>query len=143
MPLFKKKKAEPKEGDEENMPTEAEKRMTSNTENLLVMTRREATEKLQQAQKAERTYKNRKRAGSGRESFKACKDHFKAAARELKLGFVTLFRAIKAVPNIVGDKQNERRRSRALASRKKLEEQLAKTEALEAEKGAEAKESSA
>ncbi|VUC28253.1 unnamed protein product [Clonostachys rosea] len=143
MPLFKKKKAEPKEGDDENMPTEAEKRLTSNTEALLVMTRRDATEKLQQAQKAERTYKNRKRAGGGRESFKASRDHFKAAARELKLAFTTLFRGVKAVPNIVGDKKDQRRRSRMQASRKKLEEQLAKTEGLDAEGGAAAKESSA
>lgn len=129
MALFGKKKAEKKEEEGEEPITDEEKaknRGTSNTEALLVMTRQNATQQLQQAHKAEKSYKNKKRAASARENFKACKEHFKTAAKEFKAAFATFFRAIGSIGYVFGDKKDERRRNRAQAQRKKLEERLAK-----------------
>ena len=129
MPILKSTKKEEKATEPASAtPAEEEKTRpgTSGTEVLLVSTRREAAQKFQKAQRAETTYRSKKRATAARRDFKEAKGHFKDSARSFKLGAKMLFGSVKSIPYIMGQKKDERRRARAAASKKKLEEQLAK-----------------
>lgn len=99
---------------------------TSGTEMLLVSNRREASKQLQKAQKAEQTYKAKKRASAARKDFQSARQHFKESAQHFKAGFAMIISSIKSLPYMYSDKMEDRRRTRAMASRKKLEERLAK-----------------
>lgn len=132
MPLFSSsRKEKSKDSEEPTTPTgtdeEPKRPGTSGTENLLMTSRRQAAQEFQKAQKAEQNYRSKKRATVARKNYHDAKGHFKESGRHLKLGFKMLSGAVKAIPYIFAEKKEERRRARAAASRKRLEEQLAKT----------------
>lgn len=130
MPLFsssRKEKSKDAEGVTTATDEEPKRPGTSGTENLLMTSRRQAAQEFQKAQKAEQTYRSKKRATVARKNYHDAKGHFKESGRHFKLGFKMLSGAIKSIPYIFAEKKEERRRARAVASRKRLEEQLAKT----------------
>lgn len=140
MPLFGSSRKEKSKGSEEpTTPTEVEPKRpgTSGTENILMTSRRQAAQEFQKAQKAEQNYRSKKRATVARKNYHEAKAHFKESGHHFKLGFKMLSGAVKAIPYIFAEKKEERRRVRAAASRKRLEERLAKTP--EGEKVPEAK----
>ena len=99
---------------------------TSGTENLLVTSRREARQHYQKAQRAEHSYRAKKRATAARRDFQDAKGHFKESARHFKTGIKLLFGAVKSAPYILGQKRDEQRKARASAAKTKLEKRLAK-----------------
>lgn len=130
MPLFSSsRKEKSKDTEEPTTPTEEEPKRpgTSGTENLLMSSRKQAAQEFQKAQKAEQTYRSKKRATVARRNYHDAKGHFKESSHHFKLGFKMLSGAVKAVPYIFAEKKEERRRAKATAERKRLEERLAKT----------------
>lgn len=128
MPLFSMAREGKVKDPQTSTPVEEEKPRpgTSGTEALLVTNRREARQHYQNAQRAEHSYRAKKRATAARNDFQDAKDHFKESARHFKTGVGMIFGAVKSIPYIYGQKQDERRKARAAASKKKLEERLAK-----------------
>jgi hypothetical protein len=132
MPLFSStssRKDTHKDSGEPRTPAEEEPKRpgTSGTENLLMTSRRQAAQEFQKAQKAEQTYRSKKRATVARKNYHDAKEHFKECGRHLRLGMKMMLGAVKSIPYIFAEKKDERRRARATASRKRLEERLAKT----------------
>lgn len=122
-----KAKAEP-EDSTPSTPVQEEKPRpgTSGTEALLVTNRREAAQHYQKAQRAEHSYRAKKRATAARRDYHDAKGHFKESARHFKTGAKMMFGAIKCFPYIFGEKNEERRKKKTMAERKRLEEQLAR-----------------
>ncbi|KKA26477.1 hypothetical protein TD95_003738 [Thielaviopsis punctulata] len=113
---------------------------TSGTENLLMMTRREAATQLKRAARAETEYVTRKRADRGRVSLSEAKSHYGQAFHHLGQGIKKTFIGIKSVRYIFGEKKStiQQKRSKkqakkAARQRKKLEEKLARQENLAAD----------
>ncbi|KAI0484660.1 hypothetical protein GGR56DRAFT_669194 [Xylariaceae sp. FL0804] len=109
---------------------------TSGTEHLLVTNRRQASENLARATRAERAYRNRKQATLARANFEATKSHFRAVGTHLRLGCGGLLSAARAVPHLVGERRENRRRTadarrrqRHLEQKRRLEEELARQSA--------------
>lgn len=129
MPLLSSRREKSKELEEPAAPAEEEPKRpgTSGTENLLMTSRRHAAQEFQKAQKAEQTYRSKKRATVARKNYHEARAHFKECGRHFKLGATMTAGAVKAIPYIFAEKKEERRRVRAMASRKRLEEKLAKT----------------
>jgi hypothetical protein len=128
MPLFGRE-TKNKNNDTESPPSAEEEKArpgTSGTEMLLVSNRREASKQLEKAQRAENTYKAKKRASAARKDFQSARQHFKESAQHFKAGFAMIISSIKSLPYMYSDKMEARKRDRAMASRKKLEERLAK-----------------
>lgn len=130
MPLFGMAR-EPKNKNkaaEASPPTEEDKPRpgTSGTEMLLTSNRREASKQFQKAQRAENTYKAKKRASAARRDFQSAQHHFRESARHLKAAASMTLASIKAVPYMFREKTEERRRARNAATKKKLEERLAR-----------------
>lgn len=92
-----------------------------------MISRRQAAEEFQKAQKAEQIYLSKKRATVARKNYHEARGHFKECSRHFKLGATMTAKAVKAIPYIFAEKKEEHRRVRAMASRKRLEEKLAKT----------------
>ncbi|KAH7328267.1 hypothetical protein B0I35DRAFT_473002 [Stachybotrys elegans] len=112
---------------------EAARPGTSGTENLLMTTRQEASQQFQKAARAERAYRAKKRATAARDSFRDARGHLKQTFHHLGQFFVTLGRCVAALPYMVGEKREQRRKEadakkkqRAIAQKKKWEEKLAK-----------------
>ncbi|KAH9887759.1 hypothetical protein F4778DRAFT_786134 [Xylariomycetidae sp. FL2044] len=106
---------------------------TSGTENLLITNRRQASENFARAQRAEKAYRAKKHASLARQRLDETKGHFREALSHLKQGFGGLLSVVKAVPYLVGEKREARRRKaearrrqRHLEQKKKLEEELAR-----------------
>jgi hypothetical protein len=154
MPLYKnmaRPTKDPKEakGKESEKPlpepsSEAQRPGTSGTEMLLTTNRRRASEKFQQAQRAERTYKAKKRSQIARVDAVDARMHFKEAARHLGIGLKMTFSVVTKTPYFFAVKTEERRakseeeRKKKSAERKKrLEEALARENALESDDGLE------
>ncbi|KAH8880619.1 hypothetical protein GQ53DRAFT_773947 [Thozetella sp. PMI_491] len=131
------KDTEAASGSDKPLPDPSSQRPgTSGTEALLVTNRRQASAKFQAAQKAERTYKAKKRATAARANFGEAKTHFKQAGSHLKKGFSLSFNVVRSAPYFVGEKldarqekASESKKLKALEKRKKLEQQLAKENA--------------
>ncbi|KFA67714.1 hypothetical protein S40285_00908 [Stachybotrys chlorohalonatus IBT 40285] len=125
MPLFSKSShpvdsADPNHGGEK--PLSEPRPGTSGTEALLVSNRRQASHQFQRAQRVERAYRARKRATAARRDYQVARDHFKEALRHMREGLVVVGRCARALPYVVGEKK----RQRALARKKRLEEKLAR-----------------
>lgn len=102
---------------------------TSGTEMFLTSNRLEASKQFEKAQKAEQTYRAKKRATAARTGFQSAKRHFKESGRHLKAAITMTFASIKSLPYMLSDRKEERRRARQAAKRKKLEEHLARQSA--------------
>lgn len=117
----------------ESIPPPLARPGTSGTENLLMTNRRQASQQFQKAQRAERAYRAKKRATAARQGFNDARGHFSESLSHFKQGVKMLFRVVKSVPYIYGEKREQQRREadqkrkmRALAKKKKLEEKLAR-----------------
>ncbi|KAK9420634.1 hypothetical protein SUNI508_00725 [Seiridium unicorne] len=106
---------------------------TSGTENLLITNRRQASEQFIKAQRAEKAYRAKKQATLARHNYNETKAHFKESASHFKLGVKGLISVVRAIPHLIGEKREERRkqaeakrRQRDLEKKKKLEDALAR-----------------
>lgn len=106
---------------------------TSGTENLLMTTRRQASEQFKKAERAERAYLAKKNASRARQNYNETKTHFKAAFSHFGQGCKGIFSVIRAAPYLVSEKKEARRKKREAAQRerdlkrkRKLEEALAR-----------------
>lgn len=123
----------PSEKSFEEKPLPVPRPGTSGTENLLITNRRQASEQFIKAQRAEKAYRAKKHASLARHNYNETKAHFRESFSHLKLGVRGLFSVIKAIPHLIGEKQESRRkaadakkRQRDLEKKKKLEEALAR-----------------
>lgn len=120
--------------DTEKPPSERSERPgTSGTENLLITSRRQASEQYIKAQRAEKAYRSKKHATLARHNYNETKGHFKEAGSHFILALKGTMSVIKGVPHLFGEKQEDRRRKaeakkreRHMEQKKKLEEALAK-----------------
>lgn len=108
---------------------------TSNTANVLLSTRQQASENYLKAQQAERAYVTRKKVTAARANYENTTTHFKEGFKHLAKGIKGLFSAIAAIPWLISERKEKRRlaqqeamRKRNLEKKKKLEEELAKHE---------------
>ncbi|RYP21786.1 hypothetical protein DL765_002011 [Monosporascus sp. GIB2] len=108
---------------------------TSGTENLLITNRRQASEQLARARRAEEAYRARKHAALARQHYDETRSHFREAASHLRLGLRGVLAVVRGVPYLVREKREERRRKvdarqrqRALEKKRRLEEALAREE---------------
>jgi hypothetical protein len=106
---------------------------TSGTEILLVSDRRTASAKYQAAQRAEQSYKAKKRSAGAAQHRTDAKDHFRASAHHLKEGIKSSWKIIAAIPWMMKGYKEERlakkeknARERDLVKKKKLEERIAR-----------------
>lgn len=82
---------------------------TSGTELALTSDRRAASEHLQAARKAERSYKAHKRATAARKDYAEAKRHLGLAFRHLGLGVRLVVGVVGGVPSVVRDRGERRR----------------------------------
>lgn len=122
-------------------PLPSERPGTSGTENLLITSRRQASEQYIKAQRAENAYRAKKHATLARHNYNETKGHFKEAGSHFILALKGTVSVVKGVPYLFREKQEDRRRQadakkreRHMEQKKKLEEALAK-EAGENEEG--------
>lgn len=115
---------------------------TSGTEMALMTSRRRASEKYQQAQRAERTYVAKKRSAIARADRAEAKLHFREAGRHFKLAVRMYLSALKNARYSFSEKgearrakADEARRKKALDKKKKLEEALARETAAASDAG--------
>jgi hypothetical protein len=108
---------------------------TSGTETLLVTNRRQARQQFEKAQRAEHSYRAKKRATAARRDFQDAKGHFKESGRHFRTGVKLAFGAVKSIPYICGQKHDERRKARAAAAKAKLEKKLAEQSRDDADAG--------
>ncbi|RYP54869.1 hypothetical protein DL768_000433 [Monosporascus sp. mg162] len=108
---------------------------TSGTENLLITNRRQASQQLARARRAEEAYRARKHAALARQNYDETRNHFREAASHLRLGLRGVVAVIRGIPYLVREKREERRRKddarqrqRALEKKRRLEEALAREE---------------
>ncbi|KAK6827874.1 hypothetical protein PG990_009514 [Apiospora arundinis] len=113
---------------------------TSGTENVLITNRRQASEQFQKAQRAEKAYRAKKHATAARENYNETKAHFAEARTHFAQGCKGIFAVVRAVPYLVSEKREARRRARDAARRqrdlerkKKLEEALARQHTADSE----------
>lgn len=106
---------------------------TSGTENMLMTTRREASEQFAKAQKAERAYRSKKQATLARQNYNETKEHFREGFSHLGQGIKGIFAVLMSIPYLISEKREQRRkagdakrRQRDLERKKKLEEALAR-----------------
>ncbi|KAI1845816.1 hypothetical protein JX265_000005 [Neoarthrinium moseri] len=106
---------------------------TSGTENILITNRKEAMEQFAKAQRAEKVWRAKKQATAARENYTETKTHFRECFSHFKLAFTGLFAVMLAIPHLIRDKKEQRRkkadaarRARDLERKKKLEEALAR-----------------
>jgi hypothetical protein len=123
---------------------------TSGTEILLVTDRRTASAKYQAAQRAEQSYKAKKRSAGAAQHRTDAKDHFRASAHHLEEGMKRSWKIITAVPWMMRGWKEERlakkeknARERDLVKKKKLEERIARQVQRDIEKEREKEEEAA
>jgi hypothetical protein len=152
MPLFnmaKNKKVAKIPDDGKPLPEEPEVERpgtagTTGTEMMLTTNRRNASHQYQAAQRAENTYKAKKRSAGARQHGSNAKSHFRKSAHHLKECVKSFGSMIGSIPWMFRGWQESRReaeqkksKERDLKKKKKLEEKLAKSEAdAESEKDA-------
>ncbi len=109
------------------------RRKSSGTINLLVETRRQASDDYERAQRAERAYRMRKNATIARTTLRETKTHFSQGFEHLGQGFKGLLAVVRAAPYLMGErreiwrrKAEARKRMRAEDMRKRLDEKLAR-----------------
>ncbi|KAI1360092.1 hypothetical protein F5Y08DRAFT_55703 [Xylaria arbuscula] len=115
-------------------PVRTHKRPKSaGTINLLVETRRQASDDYARAQRAEKSYRMRKNATIARTTLRETKSHFSQGFKHLGQGFKGLFAVTRAVPYLLGERQDAwrrkseaKKRMRAEDMRKKLDDKLAR-----------------
>ena len=110
-----------------------ERKKSTGTINLLVATRRQASDDYARAQRAEKSYRMRKNATIARTTLRETKTHFSQGFEHLKEGFKGLFAIARATPYLLGErreiwrrKSEAKKRIRAEDMRKKLDEKLAR-----------------
>ncbi|KAI1260437.1 hypothetical protein F5Y18DRAFT_432201 [Xylariaceae sp. FL1019] len=99
---------------------------STGTINLLVETRRQASDQYMRAQRAETAYRTRKNATIARTTLNETKTHFKEGFSHFGAGFRGLFSVLRATPYLVGERCEQRRRKRDAQKRKRAEEQRKK-----------------
>ncbi|KAF2970722.1 hypothetical protein GQX73_g2773 [Xylaria multiplex] len=109
------------------------RRKSTGTINLLVETRRQASDEYMRAQRAEKAYRTRKNATIARTTLRETKTHFREGFEHLGQGFKGLFAVARAAPYLVGErreiwrrKADAKKRLRAEEMRTKLEKKLAR-----------------
>lgn len=122
---------------------------TSGTEALLITNRRRASAKYQKAQRAERTYKTKKRSAIARADWADARQHFSQTKHHLGEGVRLAFRVVRSVPYIIGERRDasskrraEKKREREQEKQRRREERWADdgTNASRSEEGGEANE---
>ncbi|KAK4238183.1 hypothetical protein C8A03DRAFT_15324 [Achaetomium macrosporum] len=108
---------------------------TSGTEAALKITRRRASQKLRQAERAERLYRAKKRSAATRANYADAKDHLRQAKEHFKLGFKLLVAVVKGVPYVLREKhevkrlkKEEEKRKKVMEMKQRLDEKLAGAE---------------
>ncbi|KAK2071135.1 hypothetical protein P8C59_005584 [Phyllachora maydis] len=106
---------------------------TSGTEMALVTNRQQASQRLAQAQQAERSYRARKRAAAGRAHWAEAKQHLAEGTRHLRAACRLGASAVASVRYMASEKLDRRRRhvadvkrKRVAEKRRRLEERLAR-----------------
>jgi hypothetical protein len=106
---------------------------TTGTEAFLTTNRRQASHNFQRAQRAERAYRARKRAGAARDGYREAGSHFKESGRQFWLGVRKTFGVVKSIPYVLGEKKEQRRKGaevkrkeKAMKKKAELEERLAR-----------------
>ncbi|KAI0532004.1 hypothetical protein GGR58DRAFT_507869 [Xylaria digitata] len=129
---------------EEPLPGHGRRKSTG-TINLLVETRRQASDEYMRAQRAEKAYRTRKNATIARTTLRETKTHFREGFEHLGQGFKGLFAVARAAPYLVGErreiwrrKADAKKRLRAEEMRNKLEKKLAREYADDERDGEEA-----
>ncbi|KAI0977618.1 hypothetical protein F4678DRAFT_20062 [Xylaria arbuscula] len=117
---------------EEPLPNHIRKKSTG-TINLLIETRRQASDDYLRAQRAEKAYRMRKNATIARTNLRETKTHFREGFEHLGKGIQGLLAVIRAAPYLVGERQEiwrrksqAKKRVRAEDMRKKLDEKLSR-----------------
>ncbi|KAK0718344.1 hypothetical protein B0T26DRAFT_619611, partial [Lasiosphaeria miniovina] len=82
---------------------------TAGTEAALETDRRRASERLRQAQQAERAYKAAKRSATAHANFSEARVHFRQAGHHLRRGVSLTFSVVRNVPYILRGKRDHRR----------------------------------
>ncbi|KAI1299468.1 hypothetical protein F5Y03DRAFT_250626 [Xylaria venustula] len=120
------------ENAEETLTNHKRKKSTG-TINLLIETRRQASDDYLRAQRAEKAYRMRKNATIARTNLRETKTHFSQGFEHLGKGFKGLLAVIRAAPYLVGERQEiwrrksqAKKRIRAEDMRKKLDEKLSR-----------------
>ncbi|TGJ84269.1 hypothetical protein E0Z10_g4486 [Xylaria hypoxylon] len=108
------------------------RRKSTGTINLLIETRRQASDDYMRAQRAEKAYRTRKNATIARTTLRETKTHFSQGFEHLGKGFKGLFAVARAAPYLAGEqreiwrrKVDAKKRMRAEEMRSKLEKKLA------------------
>ncbi|KAL2153320.1 hypothetical protein VTH82DRAFT_4475 [Thermothelomyces myriococcoides] len=112
-------------------PTVPQRPGTSGTEAALKMTRRQASERYRQAERAERTYRAKKRAAMTRANYADAKENFRQARSHFALGCKLLVAVVRGCPYVLREKREARRakaeeekRRKVLEMKRKLDEKL-------------------
>ncbi|KAI8622845.1 hypothetical protein F5Y19DRAFT_460841 [Xylariaceae sp. FL1651] len=113
--------------DEKPLPKHSRHKSTG-TINLLVETRRQASDQYMRAQRAENAYRARKNATIARTKLSETKTHFSQGFKHLGLGFKGLFTVVRAVPYLISERREQWRRKADVRKRQKAEEQRSKLE---------------
>jgi hypothetical protein len=102
----------------------------------LKVSRRKASEKFRQAERAERAYRAKKRSAATRANYVDAKDHFKQAREHFGLGVRLLTAVVKGWPYVLREKREARRlrgeeekRKKVLEMKRRLDEKLGEGEA--------------
>ncbi|KAI0011016.1 hypothetical protein F4779DRAFT_638079 [Xylariaceae sp. FL0662B] len=124
-------------------PLPAARPGTAGTENMLMMNRRQASEQLAKAQRAEQAYKAKKRAAAARAGYAETKMHFREALAHLRGGARGLVALVRAAPYLACEKREQwrrkgdaKKRARAVERKRRLEEALARQAEVDAGAGA-------
>ncbi|KAI1425223.1 hypothetical protein F5Y12DRAFT_384180 [Xylaria sp. FL1777] len=128
---------------EEPRPTHTRRKSTG-TINLLVETRRQASDDYIRAQRAENAYRMRKNATIARTTLRETKTHFSEGFAHLGKGIKGLFAVALAAPYLIGERREQwrrkadaKKRMRAEDMRKRLDEKLSRKYADVEEEGKE------
>ncbi|KAI1283493.1 hypothetical protein F5Y07DRAFT_394401 [Xylaria sp. FL0933] len=130
----------------EEPPTTHKRKKSTGTINLLVETRRQASDDYIRAQRAEKAYRMRKNATIARTTLRETKTHFKEGFAHLWQGVKGLLAVARAAPYLVGErreiyrrKSEAKQRVRAEDMRRKLDEKLARKYTVDEEEAVAAK----
>ncbi|KAI0196710.1 hypothetical protein EV127DRAFT_476766 [Xylaria flabelliformis] len=121
------------QSDAETSQPQYARRGSKGTIDMLVQSRRIASDEYARAQRAERAYRARKNATIARNSLHETKTHFAEGFKHLGLGVKGLIAVVKGAPYILGERRDgwrkrreAKQRERAQQMRKRLDERLAR-----------------
>ncbi|KAI0117905.1 hypothetical protein GGR51DRAFT_555188 [Nemania sp. FL0031] len=113
--------------------THGRRKSTAGTIDLLVETRRRASDEYARAQRAEKAYRARKNATIARTTLRETKTHFAEGFAHLAMGFKGLAAVTRAVPYLLSErreawrkKKEAKKRLRAEEMKNRIEEKLAR-----------------